>query len=126
MLMLRFKWRGEKEIRYSIMLGIISVTMFFSAGKSSAAAMDNPPGSYQQSCKNVKMRGDSLVARCKNYENHWVDSSLGDVDRCSGDISNVGGQLTCNKNGAAPGGNYAQTCRDITMRYNTMRARCQT
>lgn len=113
-------------MRYSIMLGIIAVTLFFSAGKSSAAAMDNPPGSYQQSCKNIKVRGDSLVARCKDYNNHWVDTSLDDIDRCGSDITNVGGRLACNKNGAAPTGDYSQTCRDISMRSNTMRARCQT
>jgi CVNH domain len=113
-------------MRYSILFGTLAVTLFFAAGKSSAVTMDNPPGSYQQSCKNIKMRGDTLVARCKNYDNHWVDTTLDDVDRCGGDITNAGGQLTCSKNGAAPSGDYAQTCRDISMRYNTLRARCQT
>src|ERR1700694_2890599 len=111
-------------MRYSIMLGVIAVTLFFSPGKSSAAAMDNPPGSYRQSCKNIKMRGDTLVARCKDYDNHWVDSTLDDVDRGGGDIANNGGRLTCDRNAGAPGGDYAQTCRDISVRYNTLRARC--
>ncbi|HEV3316102.1 MAG TPA: CVNH domain-containing protein [Candidatus Angelobacter sp.] len=114
-------------MRYPIMLGTIALVMFFGIGKSSAAAWDNPPGgSYQQSCKNIKVRGDSLTARCKNNNNHWVDTSLADYDRCRGDISNSGGQLTCGQGGGSyPAGDYAQTCRDISVRNNTLRARCQ-
>jgi hypothetical protein len=116
-------------MRYPIMLGTIMVVMFFGIGKSSTAAWDNPPGgSYQASCKNIKVRGDSLFARCKDYNNHWVDTSLADYGRCRGDISNTGGQLTCGggQGGSYPSGDYTQTCRDISVRGNTLRARCQT
>jgi len=113
------------------MLGALAFVMFFGIGKSSAAAWDNPPGgSYQSSCKNIKVRGDSLFARCKNNKNHWVDTSLADYDRCRGDISNTGGQLTCGggqggSGGSYPTGTYTQTCRDISVRGNSLRARCQ-
>ena len=111
-------------MRYPIMLGALAFVMFFGIGKSSAAAWDNPPGgSYQSSCKNIKVRGDSLFARCKNNKNHWVDTSLADYDRCRGDISNTGGQLTCGggqggSGGSYPTGTYTQTCRDISVRGN--------
>ena len=116
-------------MRYPIMLGALALVMFFGIGKSSAAAWDNPPsGSYQSSCKNIKVRGDSLIARCKNYRNHWVDTQLDDYDRCGSNISNVDGRLTCGQGGSGgslPAGNYSQTCRDISTRGNTLRARCQ-
>ncbi|HEV3036439.1 MAG TPA: CVNH domain-containing protein [Candidatus Angelobacter sp.] len=118
-------------MRYPIMLGTITLVMLLGIGKSNAAAWDNPPrGSYQSSCKNIKVRGDVLYARCKNYDNHWVDTQLNDYDRCGGDISNTGGQLTCGGGGQGggsyPSGDYTQTCRDISVRGNTLRARCQT
>ena len=115
-------------MRYPIMLGTFMLVMLFGIGKPNASAMDNPSGSYQSSCKNIKVRGDALYARCKNYDNHWVDTSLNDYDRCRGDISNVNGQLTCGSGGGGsyPSGDYTQTCRDISVRGNTLRARCQT
>ncbi len=116
-------------MRYPIMLGTVMLAMLFGIGKSNASALDNPRGSYQSSCKNIKVRGDVLYARCKDNNNHWVDSSLNDYDRCGGDISNLNGQLSCGQGGGsygAPAGDYTQTCRDIRVEGNTLRARCQT
>src|SRR5947209_16698047 len=117
-------------MRYPIMLSTILLAMLLGIGKSSASALDNPRGSYQSSCKNIKVRGDVLYARCKNTNNHWVDSSLNDYGRCGGDISNTNGQLSCGGQGGSygsvPPGNYTQTCRDISVRGNSLRARCQT
>jgi hypothetical protein len=94
---------------------------------SSAAAMqDYPPGSYQQSCKNVGMRGDDLVARCKDTRGHYHDTSLDHADSCWGDISNNNGHLVCDRNGTLPAGSYSQTCQDIRVRWGVLRARCQT
>lgn len=127
-------------MRYPIMLGTILLVMFLGTGKSSAAAWDDPPGgSYRASCKNIKVRGDVLFARCKDYNNHWVDTQLNDYNRCGGDISNTGGQLRCNDNGnangdgdrdrdrgRAPRGSYSQTCRNIDVRGDTLSAECDT
>jgi hypothetical protein len=88
-------------------------------------AMDNPPGSYQQSCKNVDVRGDDLRARCKDVYGHYHDSVLDHADRCWGDIGNNNGNLVCQKNGAMPRGSFVQSCRDVRVRWNVLMARCQ-
>jgi hypothetical protein len=66
-------------------------------GTASAQAI--PSGSYQQSCTNVRVRGDVLTARCNAPQGGTVRSSIG-IDSCRrGDIANMNGQLTCNRNG---------------------------
>jgi hypothetical protein len=112
-------------MRY-LTLVALSMMLVFCPRNSTAAAMDDyPAGTYQQTCKNIGMRGDDLRARCLDTRGHYHDSSLDHADRCWGDISNNDGRLTCNKNGVLPSGGYGQTCRDIRVRYNVLLARCQ-
>jgi hypothetical protein len=108
-------------MRYSIL-----AVLFALVTALSSAAQDIPPGSYQSTCRSIKVHHDRLQAKCQTSQGNWVKTSLSDVDRCAGDITNVEGQLTCNQNAATPPGTYVQTCRDIRMRYNTLWARCQT
>jgi CVNH domain len=64
-----------------------------------AAAQVIPSGSYQQSCTNIRVRGDQLVARCTNPQGVAVRSSIA-LNSCrGGDIVNANGQLACNNNG---------------------------
>jgi len=104
----------------------IALGLFLSAMGLASAAQDIPPGTYQQTCRDIKMKGDSLRAKCQTSSRRWIKTRLDDVDRCAGDITNIEGQLTCDKNNAPPQGTYLQTCRDVRMRYNTLWASCQT
>jgi len=93
-----------------------------------------PSGTYQQSCKSIKMRHDTLQAKCKNTSGHWVKTSLNDADRCTGDITNIDGQLTCGGYGhperdaqrGLPQGSYTQTCNRVHVDGDTLSALCQT
>src|SRR5262249_36306136 len=91
----------------------------------SAMALDNPPGTYQQSCKNISVRGDDLRARCKDVYGHYRNTVLDHSDRCWGDISNNNANLTCTQGGGA-NGSFTQTCRNISVRWGQLRARCET
>lgn len=108
------------------MIRYITLAIFALAVVLSSSAQDIPPGTYRDSCRSIKMHHDSLQARCKTSQGNWVRTSLNDADRCVGDITNVEGQLTCNKNGGPPQGSYLQTCRDVRARYNTLSATCET
>ncbi len=71
-----------------------------------ASAQAIPSGSYQQSCTNIRVRGDQLIARCTNAQGTAVRSSIG-LDSCrNGDIVNSNGQLACNRNGNGNGNGY--------------------
>jgi hypothetical protein len=55
-----------------------------------------PGGSYQQSCSDVGLNGNTLVATCRTAKGRTQRSSLANVDRCAGDIGNNNGRLNCN------------------------------
>ncbi|HEY1797784.1 MAG TPA: CVNH domain-containing protein [Stellaceae bacterium] len=55
-----------------------------------------PGGSYQQSCSNIGLNGNTLVASCKAMNGRMQRTSLANVNRCVGDIGNNNGQLNCN------------------------------
>jgi len=55
-----------------------------------------PGGSYQQSCGDIGLNGDTLVATCRTMKGRMQRTSLANVDRCVGDIGNNNGRLTCN------------------------------
>ena len=68
-----------------------------------ASAQSIPSGSYQQSCTNIRVIGNQLIARCTNNQGGRVRSSIG-LNSCrNGDIVNSNGQLACNGNGNGNG-----------------------
>ena len=54
-----------------------------------------PHGSYLGSCSHIVMQGPRLSADCRRRDGSWRRTVL-DVRRCSGDIGNRNGHLTCN------------------------------
>jgi CVNH domain-containing protein len=100
------------------------------------AAGATPPGSYQQSCRNIHVSGDTLKAECQNREGTWHDTSLDDFNKCQGNIVNDSGDLHCaagapvggvggGLTSTAPTGSYTQSCRDIRVEGSDLHASCQ-
>jgi hypothetical protein len=103
--------------------------------------VNGPNGSYVQSCQSVHVSGDDLHARCQTHDGGWRDAKLDDYNKCRGDIVNDDGHLRCvvgaqvggpyatpgryvGVNG--PNGAYTQTCMDIHIDGDDLKARCQT
>ena len=63
---------------------------------SSAYAQAPPPGSYQQSCRDIRMQGSTLSAVCRRANGRGDQLTALDVRHCAGDIGNNNGQLACN------------------------------
>lgn len=73
-----------------------------------ASAQAIPGGSYQQSCTNVRVRGDRLSAVCNGSQGSSTRSSIS-LSQCQGsDIANVNGQLSCSGTGSYGNGNYGK------------------
>lgn len=86
-----------------------------------------PPGSYQNSCDNIRARDGELSARCQMMDGQWRGSSLYYRD-CYQDITNQNGRLTCGRrhhHNMLPGGSYKDTCRDISINGEILSAECQ-
>jgi hypothetical protein len=63
---------------------------------ASAYAHAPPPGSYQQSCTDIRMRGPTLTAVCRRANGRGEQLTALNVAHCVGDIGNSNGQLVCN------------------------------
>jgi hypothetical protein len=84
-----------------------------------------PYGSYVLTCRNIMRRGDRLDAVCETADGRWRRTSLRDIDRCTGPIVNDDGNLACSRGGSLPHSTYVETCRQVYLRGNTLRAVCQ-
>ena len=93
-------------------LSVMAAAALAAMALGTASAQAIPSGSYQQSCTNIRVRGDVLRASCNAPRGGTVRTSIL-LDSCRrGDIANMNGQLTCNRNGYGRGqyngqnGNY--------------------
>ena len=89
------------------------------------SAQGLPNGSYLQSCRNVAVHGDRLLADCRRTDGRWARTALQNVDRCVGDIGNMNGQLACNHTGgnnrlSRDGDNRAWPGTGMAMSIETM------
>ena len=125
----------------TITLLTLSALSFSLIAPVAAQAQYAPGGSYQQSCSNVRMRGNRLYATCTNNAGYGVRTSL-NVSRCNGsDIGNADGQLTCQSGysgryyngnryrnsygyGSPPSGSYQQSCTNARVRSSRLFATC--
>jgi hypothetical protein len=85
-----------------------------------------PRGSYVETCRDIRMRGDLLYARCQTVTGRWVRTSLGNIGGCVGEVVNDDGQLQCGRRAWQGSGSYMRTCAPIYVRGDDLRARCQT
>ncbi len=92
-----------------------------------------PSGSYQQTCRDIRVNGDTLTASCQDSRGRWSYSTLNFRD-CRGDIGNSNGRLLCSWGGGGgggggwgqlPSGSYQQTCRDARVSGSTLTASCR-
>jgi len=56
----------------------------------------------------------------------WLASELPNYDACGAGISNQNGKLTCNGIKPRPAGTYVASCDEVSVRSDTLMARCKT
>jgi hypothetical protein len=88
----------------NVLKPILTSAAFAGALIASAVAMAQeryapPAGSYLQSCRNAHIYGHHLTADCRRADGAWEQTSLFDLNRCSGDIANANGRLVCGQEG---------------------------
>ncbi len=101
-------------MRYLTIFGILTLTTAL-WGPGTCAAQQIPGGSYQQTCRDIGVRGSTLHATCDDGHGGRQSTELRDFQSCSGQIQNINGNLQCNGNsGAYQGrdGNRGQYDRD--------------
>jgi hypothetical protein len=76
-------------------LGAVAAAAMLVPLAASPAAAQVPGGSYLQLCRDIQVRGDRLSATCRTREGSSNQTSLDNIDRCVGGISNYNGRLVC-------------------------------
>jgi hypothetical protein len=120
-------------MRRVLLLSAIAV-MFLPGLGNRANAQSVPPGSYQQTCKNIDFHDDVLAANCQDSSGHWQSALLHEVQGCRSDIINDDGSLRCSRGvgyqaanqAGLPGGTYTQSCQEIRLHGDDLEARCPT
>jgi len=90
-------------MRYIFGLG--AAVLMLALGWSGTASAQTPGGSYQQTCRNIGVRGNTLYADCQDTGGNWRSTQLRDYNRCRGEIQNLNGNLQCTGGNSGPG-NY--------------------
>ncbi len=84
-----------------------------------------PSGSYQNSCKDIKVEGKQLRAKCQKKNGSWNNTKL-NYKKCNKDISNNNGELSCKAAGSKiPKGSYKQTCSDSYVEGGKLYSKCK-
>ncbi|MDR6952828.1 hypothetical protein J2X65_002187 [Ancylobacter sp. 3268] len=95
-----------------------------------ASAQSVPPGSYQQSCQDIRNVAGWLRASCRDRSGRWVEANMA-ISWCApgNDISNEDGRLVCKTTSSwgerPPQGSYMGSCRDVRMSAGWLKASCQ-
>jgi hypothetical protein len=81
-------------MRYTAALTLAALALAI-GGTGTICEAQTPSGSYQQTCKNIGVRGSTLYANCKDTGGGWQSTQLADYQRCRGEIQNLNGSLQC-------------------------------
>src|SRR6478609_2938375 len=88
---------GRRKM-HRIMNFAIGTLMFLILKTSAKLAQSAPSGSYQQTCKDIGVRGDVLTARCQNTNKHWQNAQMHNISYYNSNILNDNGALRYNTN----------------------------
>jgi hypothetical protein len=86
---------NRAETKVKLIGGLFGAVALFGLSLS-AYAQASPPGSYQQSCRDIRMQGATLTAVCRRANGRGEQPTALNVAHCAGDIGNNNGQLVCN------------------------------
>jgi hypothetical protein len=114
----------------SIVRCCMTALMFVIGFGIASNAQSIPPGSYQQTCRNIDFHDDVVSATCQDSTGRWQSAQLRDVQSCRSDIINDDGALRCSRSGGVaaglPQGSYTQSCQDVRQHGDDLEARCPT
>lgn len=82
-------------MRYTTALKVAALALGLAGAAMTCQAQRAPGGSYQQTCRDISVRGSNLNATCKDEGGNWRNTQLSDFQRCSGEIQNLNGNLQC-------------------------------
>ena len=121
------------RIRFGVLALVAALAAF---APMTAQARWAPGGSYQRTCRHIDFDRGVLTATCQRRDGSWRHAWLNDARRCDDNIVNDDGELRCggrdghggdrfDPSDEAPRGTYRDSCKQIRMDGDTLRATCQ-
>jgi hypothetical protein len=86
-----------------------------------AVAQGLPQGSYLDTCTNVRVAANELLATCRMQNQTQNETALANPFNCQGWISNQNGTLVCGRQGAQP---YVPPPASVAMRMAKFESAC--
>jgi hypothetical protein len=122
--------RENNQMRCIRILSLVAILVALGQVARSVSAQNaNPPGSYQQGCKDISVKKGNLYAKCQDDKGKSHSTKLSGYEQCSTDIVNKNGNLECAPaEGGAPSlprGPYTESCKDIRVKGPTLYAVCK-
>lgn len=119
--------RRDTSIKYTRCNGDIANVdgrLFCNGGGQSQRV---PGGSWRESCRDWRVRGNEITAQCRNGNGKWVQAWI-PLNKCPGNLSNEDGRLVCEGRGhrwSMPGGSWQSSCRRARIEGDTLWAECR-
>lgn len=102
---------------------LLQVLALIAAMLLAPGAQAQPTGSYQQTCRDIRVDGSTLIASCRDQRGRWRASALDEFQTCRDQVFNDNGVLRCSR-AALPTGSYRNSCRRIRAEGGTLYALC--
>jgi CVNH domain len=118
------KAHSAKLSHYGQCADIVNKNGSLQCAHGEGGAPSQPPGSYTESCRDIRMKGSTLSAICKSVDGREAATTLRDANRCAQGVVNVNGILNCEVSDVLPPGSYISTCKDVRMQGTTLYASC--
>ena len=110
-------------------IGLVGLALAGFVAIAPAQAQGVPPGPYLQTCNDVRMERDRLVAVCRRLDGRPNRTVLDEPRRCGGVIENIDGVLRCG--GGRPGGEFRERgerrerCEELRREAGDLRRRLE-
>ena len=111
---------SSRSVALAFFLSIFSCSLVVRPLRAQAV----PIGSYQATCKDIAVNGDTLSAWCATIAGTWDPALLVGFSQCLQPPSNLNGTLACNIGSNPPAGSYQQSCRFFWVTGSTLNGEC--
>lgn len=122
-----YKRTATYRIKRRLVVCCLFIGMLVNGVSPSYAQAAPPPGSYLQSCQDVRVNRGTLSATCQKMDGTFAGAAIVEYRTCTDDIANLDGVLVCSKS-TLPTGTYQRSCYATLYdpESNYLHVRCRT
>ena len=113
-----------RGLAFALLLIGLSLTANETAARDSQRQDYGMRGQAQQNCRDIHLRKGVLVGECLQKDGRWQLTRLQDLDECRAKQERED-NLSCLNRFGIPRGSYLESCREVEVDGEDLRAKCQ-